>query len=75
MKKLVLTTLAACVSMAFASAYAESTTGKEPIRLAQAPKSVDEASPAGESPKAIKQRPKHEVRPTSPRVKEAAQPG
>ena len=42
MKKLVLTTLAACVSMAFASAYAESTTSKEPIRLAQAPKSGDD---------------------------------
>ena len=45
MKKLVLTTLAACVSMAFASAYADSTTGKEPIRLAQAaPKSGDDAT-------------------------------
>ena len=57
MKKLVLTTLAACMATAMTGVYAESTIGKEPIRLAQAaPKGVDDATPSGKTPTSEKDR-------------------
>ena len=44
MKKLVMTAVAACVSMAVTAAYAETTTKQDPIRLAQADKAADKSS-------------------------------
>jgi hypothetical protein len=65
MKKLVLTTVAACVSMAFTAAYADTNTSKDSLRVAQAatgdtaapkkrttpePSSVPDTGPTGKAP-------------------------
>ena len=67
MKKLVLTTVAACLSMAFTAAYADTNTSKDPLRVAQAassdtatpkkraapePSGMSEAGPSSKAPSA-----------------------